>query len=560
MWTAAALAASFSFAAPAPSSQAAPSDPAQVELKATLPSGGGGARIRLQFKKGVQVEAERLPARFLARPCAGWAGFDDLTAEGRRWALDALFPEDQWRRDELRHKVRWPELESVWLLAALFTGHGQNYDKLQAANPKNPEKLRKGDVWRIPAALLAREFGGAGSAVPDRSHPEDELDDEARTAAYRALLSFEEDAEGRFAAYRLRKGEALYSSVVMRYTERVSPKEVNELAVAIAKRSGIADLRAIPPGQLVRIPIQVLAGPFQPEGTRALAEDREIREEVRRTRRIDGGPRLQGVRIILDAGHGGIDKGAAGIGVWESDFVYDIAMRILRILQQDTDAQVTSTIRYPSPGLKPRDRIAAPADAAEILTTPPFLNDGDSPSAVSVHLRWVLANDQFAAFAKRKGDAQKTIFLSLHADSLHPSARGAMAYVPGAPFVPASFTLGPRKGAAVAEMKRGSKVALSARERLQSEARSRLFSEVLLRALRHEDIAIHANRPIRNVIHRDGKTFVPAVIRHSTAATKVLLEVLNLQNEEDAASLKDPAFRERYAEAVVKGIQAYCRK
>lgn len=542
-----------------PPALAAPAEPAPAEVAGRLPA-GGSARIRLQFKKGVQVEAERLPVRFLARPAAAWAAFDDLTPEGRRWALDALFPGDQWRRDELIHRVRWPDLESVWLLAALFTGHGQNYDKLQAANRGNPEKLRQGDAWRVPAALLARELGGAGPALPDRSHPEDDLDDEARTAAYRALLTFEEDGEGRYAAYRLRKGEALYSSVVMRYTERVSPKEVNELALELARRSGIPDLRAIPPGQVVRIPVELLAGPFQPEGTRALAEDREMREEVRRTRGIDGGPRLKGVRIVLDAGHGGIDRGAAGQGVWESDFVYDIAMRILRILSQDTDAQVTSTIRYTAQGLKPRDRITGPSAGAEILTTPPFPNDGESPSAVSVHLRWVLANDQFLAFARKKGDPQKTIFLSLHADSLHPSARGAMAYVPGAPFVPASFTLGPRRGAAVAEMKRGARVALGARERLQSEARSRLFSEVLLRALRKDDIAVHANRPIRNVIHRDGKTFVPAVIRHSTAAAKVLLEVLNLQNEEDAASLRDPAFRERYAEAVVRGIQAYCRK
>ena len=35
---------------------------------------------------------------------------------------------------------------SFWLMSALFLGHGQHYDKLMAANPKNPEKLREGDV------------------------------------------------------------------------------------------------------------------------------------------------------------------------------------------------------------------------------------------------------------------------------------------------------------------------------------------------------------------------------------------------------------------------------
>jgi len=62
------------------------------------------------------------------------------------------------------------------------------------------------------------------------------------------------------------------------------------------------------------------------------------------------------------------------------------------------------------------------------------------------------------------------------------------------------------------------------------------------------------------VIHRSGKSFVPAVISHSNAATKLLVEVANLANEEDAASLQDPAFRERYAQAVVRGIRAFYRK
>ena len=50
------------------------------------------------------------------------------------------------------------------------------------------------------------------------------------------------------------------------------------------------------------------------------------------------------------------------------------------------------------------------------------------------------------------------------------------------------------------------------------------------------------------------------MIRYSSAATKVLLEVLNLTNPDDASSLRDPDFREHYAQAVVKGIQAYYRK
>ncbi len=537
----------------------AQAEPAPVQVPVEAPN-GAKVLLRLVFRKGIQVQGALLPDRFVETGGAeGWVPFESLSPEAKRWALQALFPKDVWAKEGVRHLVRWPELESVWLMASLFSGHGQNYDRLQEANPKNPEKLRKGDTWIIPASLLSVDLGGQAQGVLDRTQAEDGLDDDERILAYRALLTFGEDAKGRFAAYHLRKGEALYSSVVMRYSDRVEPKDVNDLARVIANRSGITDVRGIQPGQLVKIPVEFLADPFQPEGSQALAEEREIREEVRRTTRIEAGPKLSGVRIVLDAGHGGVDVGAMANGVWESDYVYDIVMRVRRILEQDTEAMVSSTIRYPAIGFKVRDRIIRPTRSAEILTTPPFANDGESSNAVSVHLRWVLANDLFASFI-RKGDAQKTLFISFHADALHPSAQGTMIYVPSAAEVPSSFRLPSSRGAGVAERRRGGKVAFSSRERLQMEAHSRLLAEGLLKALTREQLSIHANRPIRNIIRRTGRNYVPAVLRYSAAATKILVEVANLTNEEDAADLKDPAFRERYAEAIVKGIRAYYRR
>lgn len=548
------------FLVPALLTSPAVQDPAPALVHAQTPE----AReifLRLQFRKGLSVEGKAIPRAFLAKGTdgTGWLSFEQLSPQGKRWALAAMFPEDEWRQDGVRHRVRYPALESVWTMAALFTGHGQNYDRLMTENPDLPEKLRDGDLWRIPSTLLSVDLGGTGKG-PDRSQPEDELDDEARVAAYRGLLSFDEDGQGKFAAYRMRKGEALYSSVVIRYTDRVDPKGVSELADRIAARSGIKDVRTIQPGQLIKIPLSVLADPFQPEGSSQLAEEREVRAEVRRIVRVEAGPKLKGVRIILDAGHGGVDTGARANGIWESDFVYDITMRVRRLLEQETEAQVSSTIRYPGLGFNSREDIQTPSRAAEILTSPPFAVDGESPTAVSVHLRWILANDLLASFRKAKGDAQKTLFISFHADSLHPSARGSMVYVPGAALVPKTFAVGNVHLGAMAEARRSSQVAFTGREKLQGEARSRQFSETLLHALEKERIPIHANRPIRNVIYRGGKKWVPAVIRYSTSATKVLIEVANLTNEEDAANLHKPEFRERYAAAVVRAIRAYYRK
>jgi N-acetylmuramoyl-L-alanine amidase len=535
--------------------------PAPVSVPAPVP-GGGSALVRLQYRQGISVEGQDLPRGFLRKGAdkTAWVDFNDLNPDGKRWALIALFPKDQWGRDRVVHTVQYPALESVWLISALFTGHGQNYDKVMAANPGLPEKLVAGDTWTIPPELLVKDLGGRGSGQPDRSQPEDQLDDEARTNAYRALLTFERDAEGPYAAYHMRKAEALYSSVVLRYTDRIDPKDVNELALTIAKRSGITDIRGIQPGQLVKIPLDALADPFQPEGTKALAEEQEVRAEVRRTARVDAGPRLKGVRIVLDAGHGGVDKGAMANGLWESDFVYDITMRVYRLLQEETDATVSSTIRYPDIGFDARDRIRRPTGDADVLTTPPFAIDGEGPHATSVHLRWVLANDFFQKFQDKRGDPRKTLFISFHADSLHPSARGTMVYVPGAAMVPSRFYLSPARTGGVKEARTASMVHFSGKEKLMGEARSRQFAEALLRALTDEDVPIHTDRAIRNVIHRDGGSWLPAVIRYNEAATKVLVETANLTNPGDAKNLRDPEFRQRFAEGVVRAIRAYFGK
>lgn len=530
-------------------------DPELAEVKGTLPNGKKAA-IRLQYKMGIAVESKDLPERFITKKgdLPQWLPYEDLTPEAKKWALTALFPDDVWSKDDVRHKVRWPKVESVWLISTLFTGHGQNYDKLMLANPKNPEQLREGDAWHIPTAMLSQDFGGPAPESA-KNQQEEGLDD--ATVALRALLTYQKDAQGEYAGYRLRKGEALYSSVVMRYTDLVDAKEVNELSIRIAKRSNIDDVRSIQPGQLIKIPLDCLADPFLPEGSKGLAENRQMLAEVRRTVKIEAGPRLAGVRIVLDPGHGGIDSGARANGVWESDYVYDIAMRVRRLLEANTDAQVMTTLRNPGIGFGIREKIPQMTKEAMLLTSPPKPNGGDSSSATCLNLRWVLANHFFTA--PKNPDLRKTIFISFHADSRHPSARGTMVYVPASNLVPDKYSWG-GAGTKVSELKRGASVNFTNRQKIESEAQSRLFAEGLLKELGKTGLPVHENRPLRNVINRSGKTFVPAVIRTNVATTKVLIEVVNMQNEEDANLLKDADYREQFAEAVVKSVRTHFRK
>ena len=75
--------------------------------------------------------------------------------------------------------------------------------------------------------------------------------------------------------------------------------------------------------------------------------------------------------VILDAGHGGIDVGASMAGVWESLYVYDIALRVKKTLETETRAKVEMTTRDGAAWTIP-DRDVLPFSRGHaVLTTPP---------------------------------------------------------------------------------------------------------------------------------------------------------------------------------------------
>jgi len=378
--------------------------------------------------------------------------------------------------------------------------------------------------------------------------------DSAASAPPAGPLRYGEDARGKFAIYPLHAGEALYSSVVIRFTGRLHSDDVRAVASDIAARSGIADVTSIPIGFPVRIPFEVLLPEFLPAN-----DPRRLEYEVER--RLSGQYKnevkargLDGVTVILDAGHGGIDVGASMAGVWESLYVYDIALRVKKTLETETRAKVEMTTRDGAAWTIP-DRDVLPFSRGHaVLTTPPFpITD----TIVGVNLRWYLANSRYRHAKSSGSSSDKVVFLSIHADSLHPTLRGATAYIPDAGGTAGTARKTGAAFSARKEVKEQPEVSFSLQDRQRSEGLSRDLAERIIASFKQERLGIHPFKPVRDRIFRGRRAWVPAVLRYNAVPAKLLLEVCNLANVEDRALLTTRAFRQRVAASVVDGLLSY---
>jgi len=463
---------------------------------------------------------------------------DDLQLQ----LLRTLYPDDTLEVTGWTHKVDLASLtrgESLWAVADWFTGEGQNFSKLREANRMGDDHLAPGEELWIPAALLRASLKAALPAA------------EGNEAA---LLRYGKDEKGSYATYRLQPKEALYSSVVVRFTGRVFAEDVNALAKEIATRNGIADVTDIPIGYEVKIPLDLLQPEFLPPGDPTRAEyEAGIADSDKFSNQVKSQD-LAGITVVLDAGHGGADVGATMNGVWESNYVYDIMVRAKALLEARTAAHVVPTTRDGS-RFTFLDRDVLPLSRGhQVLTTPsyPILD-----SKIGVNLRWYLANSRYRKAVADGADPKKMVFVSFHADSLHPSLRGAMIYVPSA-----ELTAGRSSGArdiylARAEVREQPAVEFTLRDRRQSEGLSREMATRTIAAFRTLGLPVHPYKPVRERIIRRSSVFVPAVLRYNSIPAKMLVEVCNLANDEDRKLIQTHTFRQQVAEAVVQGLLAY---
>jgi N-acetylmuramoyl-L-alanine amidase len=485
-----------------------------------------------------------------------------LRGDLRLEAVRRLFPLDQRIDIGWQHWVLDPfgSGEESWgWLAALFAGQEDQALHLKRANPELAEKgLKRGRPVVVPESILLSVFRvlppvttPTPAATPTAGARPTPLSPPATVTAA-VPLDYGSDELGAYAVYRLRRGEALYSAVVVRFTGQLLAKQVNETAMEIAGRSGIDDVTDIPVGYPVKIPLDLLLPEYLPaDDPRRLAWVAEQRE-LGRFLEVVHATDLSGVQVILDSGHGGNDTGALVGGLWESDYAYDIMCRIKAKLERHTRAKVWTTIRQKARGyaVSSSDRLDHQRDAY-LLTRPPYsLQD----SVLGVHLRWYLTNDIILNRLGANFPRSKTVFLSVHADSLHPSVRGAMVYVPSRYLRPSKFTVDRRDIRKYAEYRNHPTIRLGADFKARVEASSRHLADNIISSLDENEIGIHPYEPIRDRVLRGRRSWVPAVLRFTAAQNAVLVEACNLANPEDRALIQKAAWREQFALAVVEGM------
>lgn len=502
-----------------------------------------------------------------------------LRGDLRLEAVGRLFPADRRVPLGWEHRVLDPfggGEESWALLAEVFAGRPGLEPELRRANraqgPGNPTRARP---VLIPAAVLLPTFRAVEpSPTPSPVPPPPAAAEHARspvpapplpsptravgahrpTPAGNGVLAYGEDGEGEYAVYRLRRGEALYSAVVVRFTGQLEAVQVNRTAEEIARRSGITDVTSIPVGHPIRIPLDLLRPEHLPvDHPRRRAWEQE-RRELARFVEVVHAIDLTGVHVILDAGHGGQDTGAVVKGVWEATYVYDIFCRVKANLERHTRATVWAVRKDNRLGFEAPGRDLLDQTRGQILLTrPPY---GLQDSTVGVHLRWYLTNHIITRRIGREVPRSKTVFVSVHADSLHPSVRGAMVYVPARSLRPDRYSPGLRSLRGFEEVRVDPNVVLSRDFKARAEASSRRLAAHVVASLRDDGLEVHPYEPVRDRVLRGSRSWVPAVLKYSLAQNAILVECCNMANDADRAQLLEQEWRERFARNVVAGIAA----
>jgi N-acetylmuramoyl-L-alanine amidase len=215
-------------------------------------------------------------------------------------------------------------------------------------------------------------------------------------------------------------------------------------------------------------------------------------------------------RIVVDAGHGGHDTGTIGPdGLLEKDLTLDVALRLGKLLESRLGAEVVYT--------------------------------RDDDTFVPLEERTAIANQQ-----------QADLFISVHANSSNdPAARGVETYYLNFTSSPDALAVAARENAvsdkSVHELQDlVKKIAL--KEKIEE---SREFAADVQQQLH---VGLAAKAP---AIRDRGVKKAPFIVLIGANMPSILAEISFLSNPTDEKRLKTPAYRQKIAESLYRGVARY---
>jgi N-acetylmuramoyl-L-alanine amidase len=470
----------------------------------------------------------------------------------RSSALKAIFFNDKADGDSWKHQVTYG-WETTTLIAGLFTKKGIKSRHLVRYNKmrKKGNILKIGDVIKIPWKWISPELA-------------------LRRVAVKPPLKLKQEASGKFFAhYRMKPGETLYSSVVIRFTGRLLNDEVNQVAKKILKLNNIPDAKLIQNRQNIKIPLEWLSeeylgnqtnNEFSAKKAATSGKTSKTKTKKNKTRIVAKKTKtnVHKIHVILDSGHGGGDPGTSGGSrknkdlIFEDEVVYDVSKRMSELLKKE-GVIVHPTLSDPNQK-KPVRFLSNRHDKDEqLLVTPRYSSRN---SRVGVNMRVYLVNHIYKKLRKQKVPPENIIFISLHGDSLHSSLSGVMVYYPDRRLRRGSFRLKSKIYRRIKEY--NSKLTFQAKDNRYSEKLSKSFGKIIIDEFRKTKLRTHrVSSAVRGYLYRKGKKTLPAVLRYSKVPTSVLVEIANLNNRRDRQDLLKSITRQRIAKAISNSIYTH---
>lgn len=460
----------------------------------------------------------------------------------KKRALLQVFPNDVETDSSWVHVVT--HAKETWAsVAEIFSGNTDYVDLLLQENGiEEEDDFRPGQVIKIPAHLLQESLRRFPLVVappePKPASPSTAPKPVAPLHSQDPELRLVTRAGKTFGTYRLKRGEALYSAVVVRFTGRVDAEEVNQIARELMRLNGIADASRIPTGAEIKIPL-------------ALIDEALLTEEPPEPR-ITPAPRTGRTRhVILDAGHGGKDPGTIMRDLREDEVAYDLMRRVQEGLERN-GIQVHPLVSVDGKAHMSNGHSPKSLKHAYVNATPAYyIEDG----RIGLNLRIYLIDAIYRDLLRAGVSADDILFMSIHLDHLHPSVNGTMIYIPGAEERASKFKASEEVFDKYQES-RDRTIVFSAKENRHAESASWAFSQALIASLRKARLPVHAFKPVRKYVYRGGKKWTPGIIRYNRVPTAVLIEAANFSNSEDQKRIRTSQFRGQLADTIVQTIVA----